>query len=53
VEAAGFRRVQRVCAAAWVEASMPEGFGGIDVADSGDVRLIEQKFLEGALRRHE
>jgi hypothetical protein len=30
-----------------METSVPERFAGVDVADAGDARLIEQEVLEG------
>lgn len=37
----------------WVDAGVPEGFAGVDVADAGDAGLIEEGWLDGALYARE
>ena len=51
MEAASFDGAQGIRGAARVEAGVPERFAGVDIADAGDTSLVEQKILEGTLRR--
>jgi len=48
VEAARFGGRDGVGGAGGVDAGVPEGFAGIDVADTCDAGLIEEKFFDGA-----
>ena len=45
--------VERFSGAARVETSVPERFGGIDVAEASGAGLIEKKFFERAHRMGE
>jgi len=49
----GFFGGKRAGREARVEACVPHGFGGVDIADAGDASLIEKKLLERAARRGE
>ena len=49
VKAARFLRVQGVGAAAGVKAGVPQRFAGVDIADAGNTRLIQQKVFQGTL----
>jgi len=49
VEAASFGGRDGIGVAGGVDAGVPEGFAGIDVADACDAGLIEEKFFDGAL----
>src|SRR5207253_826918 len=53
VQAARLPRYQRVGAAARVEASLPQRFARVDVADTSDPRLIQQEVLQRTLGRGE
>ena len=45
MEAASFSCAQGIGAAERVEAGVPEGFAGIDVADAGYAGLVEEEFF--------
>jgi len=53
MKAARLRRLKRVRAAARVKPGMPQRLSGIDVADSRDSRLVEEKLFQRAFGRGE
>jgi hypothetical protein len=53
MEFGSFIYAQGTCRAARVDSCVPQRFGGIDVADSGDASLIEKEFFERAARFRE
>ena len=53
MQAANFGGAQRICGAARIESGAPERFAGVDVADAGDARLIDERDFHGAIRAAE
>src|SRR5262249_15041084 len=46
----GFFFAEGIGAPAGIDARVPQGFAGVDIADSGDAGLIQQELLERAPR---